>query len=144
MWKAGENSPIWKTVKHLVEDIENINSRFKVNLIYFKNLQIKLILTLNLNLSSFFNYPPCYYESIWICFCLFLGRTCRLKTKEKYLQMNLKLQFQDKIIKEIILWDLSSSKISENDWRALNSKLKIFVPLSYLFLSISNFEGTKR
>lgn len=34
MWKAGENSPIWKTVKHLVEDIENINNRFK-------NLQIE-------------------------------------------------------------------------------------------------------
>lgn len=35
MWKAGENSPLWKSVKHLVEDIENINSRFKVKIYYF-------------------------------------------------------------------------------------------------------------
>ncbi|KAL4462058.1 hypothetical protein ABPG74_000903 [Tetrahymena malaccensis] len=27
MWKAGENSPIWKSVKHLVEDIEGLQNR---------------------------------------------------------------------------------------------------------------------
>jgi len=42
MWKAGENSPLWKSVKHLVEDIENINSRFKVKLNYFSEFFVFL------------------------------------------------------------------------------------------------------
>lgn len=38
MWNQGRNSPIWKSVKPLVDEIENINTRFSVNHLYFNTL----------------------------------------------------------------------------------------------------------